>query len=270
MRPATQPIRPVAHASLLEAVRLNHGPIATLGRYVVSAESYVKSRGVTLAFATPEQLLAANLANPDTWIPLYCVFDHRNGGINTENMIVILGYDDRGDVVAAGSARLYDWSNSNLHAEAASLRAFYGDPLLMKRPGEMCSVTAPSAERISGRVIYSGAAWYRPDFRGRELSAFIPRVVKAVAHGKWGADYVISFMTKSVHARGFTKMLSYTNLEWGLQLRNSIYGDTELAVLWMTGDEVGTDLRNHLAARAKIDRAILDGAADQDDASHVA
>jgi hypothetical protein len=58
----------------------------------------------------------------------------------------------------------------------------------MKRPGERCLVTAPATRRIRGRVVFSGAAWYRPDYRGRGLSAILPRVGKAYALARWSPD----------------------------------------------------------------------------------
>ena len=107
-----------------------------------------------------------------------------------------------GDIVATQAARFYDFADTNLHEEATTLRLFYPDPTRMCRPGETCTITAPSAKGITGRVAFSGAAWYRPDFRGRELSSLLPPIGRAYAHAIWNTDCTFTFIAKALVDNG--------------------------------------------------------------------
>ena len=118
--------------------------------------------------------------------------------------------------MATQAARFYDFADTNLHEEATTLRLFYPDPTRMCRPGETCTITAPSAKGITGRVAFSGAAWYRPDFRGRELSSLLPPIGRAYAHAIWDTDCTFTFIAKALVDNGAWRRAGYSNLEWNV------------------------------------------------------
>ena len=223
---------------LLGQIRLDHGPVAMLGRFLIEAEARARASGITLSIGTLDDLLAVNAANSDSWLPLVGVFDPRNGGVSSANSFAILGRNAQGEIVATNAARLYSWPDSSFFDEITSLRLFYSDVERMRRAGESCEVTAQSTRMVTGQVVYSGAAWCRPDVRGRRLSTILPRMTKAIAFGYWNPEFVVSLMTKSVHSHGFLKMLGYTHIDWKVEWRNASFGDSTLAFLWMTGHDV--------------------------------
>ncbi|MGA7810773.1 MAG: hypothetical protein WCB02_39860, partial [Bradyrhizobium sp.] len=134
------------------ALQIVHGPVDLLGRFFLWADGEMRDRGVTLSFATLEQLVAINRANSDTWRPLLPLFDPAVGGISQRTGFALLGRNNAGEVVATQAARLYDWSTTCFRDEATSLRMFYADPAAALARGERCTVSAASAPLISGRV----------------------------------------------------------------------------------------------------------------------
>lgn len=233
--PAAEMMAPT-NLALLAAVSLDYGPREKLGRFLLQAGRALADRGLTVSLGSFVDLLEANKANAANWLPLLPVWDHRNGGVHAETSFCVLGRDRMGDVVACHAARLFDWSGTTFHDEASSLRLFYADPEASRLPGERCRVTAPKARKITGQVVFSGAAWYRPDFRGRQLASIMPTLGKALAFARWSPDHICSVMQRAIHDLGFAEIFGYTSVEWDVRLTNStLGGDWSLALVSMDG-----------------------------------
>lgn len=242
----------------LKDVAVEHGPIDLLGRFFLKAEQAAHRRGVFLAFDTFENLLAANESNCANWRPLIPVFNPKNGGLTAKNSFCILGRNRKGEVVAAHAGRLYNWPNTTYFEEAAALRLFYTDPDSMKCAGEECEITAQATRDISGNVVFSGAAWYRPDYRGCNLSAILPKLGKAYALTRWNPDSIVSMMVEDVYQRGFAPRFGYNNVDWEILMRNSALGNVRMAFVWMDPQHVIEDIsRFPSQVSAEIDAAIL-------------
>lgn len=258
------PILQQAESPLLRHLTIDYGPAGLLGRFFLKADTAARNRGVSLSFGTFDDLLAANEANRANWRGLIGVFNPRHHDIAPGTAFCVLGRNARGDVVAAHAARLLDWPDTTYHREATSLRLFYKDPDSMKNPGETCEVTAQSTHAITGRVVFSGAAWYHPDYRGRKLSAILPRIGKAYALATWNPDHIVSMMVEDVHSRGFAPRFGYTNIDWEIRMTNSSLGSVRLAFLSMTPDDVIAYARQFLDDfPEQLDRGVLDGGGEQ-------
>jgi hypothetical protein len=202
--------------------------------------------------------LVTNERNRANWRPLIPVFNPKNGGLSPENSFCILGRNRQGEVVAAHAARLYNWPNTTYYDEATGLRLFYADPDNMKCPGEECEITAQSTRDISGKVVFSGAAWYRPDYRGCNFSAILPKLAKAYALTRWNPDSIVSMMAEDVYRRGFAPRFGYHNVDWEILMRNSALGNVRLAFLWMDMKHLIGDLsRFSTQFPTEIDAQIL-------------
>jgi hypothetical protein len=217
----------------LKALRIDEGPIGILGSFFLDGETAARERGVLLSFASAEELVAANEANRRNWRPLLSLFDHRNGCVNDRNFVCVVGRNEQGDVVACHAARYLQWENTSFHDEATSLRLSYADPERMKRDGERCVISAQSTRTVRGRVVFSGALWLRPDYRGMSLHTIIPRIGKACAVARWKLDWIVSVMAEDVFRRGLAPRFGYTNVDWSVQFINSAVGDLRVAFLSM-------------------------------------
>ena len=242
-----------ASSSFLDDIRINFGPSGLLGRFFLAADAAVQERGVRLSFAPMEQLVEINRENPQSWRPLLPHYDPSYGGISEKNAFCLIGRSHGGNIVATQAARFYDFAETNLHEEATSLRLFYPDPTRMRRPGETCTITAPSAKGIRGRVAFSGAAWYRPDFRGRELSSLLPPIGRAYAHAIWDTDCTFTFIAKALVDNGAWRQAGYSNLEWNVMLRNSAMGQYHGALVWMHTQEMLENLSAYLQRVPQVD-----------------
>ena len=254
---------PVARPSLqrpghlLDQITIDHGPAGLLGRFFLKADAAAHARGVNLSLASVEELIETNRTNRATWKPLVPLFDPEVGGITPANGLAILGRNAAGEVVAAQGARFYDWSASDLATEFTSLRMHYADPKASARDDETCCIFAPSAARIRGRVVFSGAGWYRPDYRGQLLSMILPRISRALAFTRWNSDYTISMMADGVIAGGMAKRCGYTEVEDGVELVNSPMAPRAHGFLvWMPRQQLLDDLAWFLEFPTEIDSGI--------------
>jgi hypothetical protein len=224
-------------------LKIKYGPVGLLGRFFLWADTAARDQGVTLSFASLQDLIKANKANSDSWRPLVPIFDEALGGITPETAFVLIGRDKRGEVVATQAARIYDWPETSLKDEATSLRMFYADPDAAFARGDRCEITTPVAETITGRVVFSGAVWYRRDFRGKDLATILPRISRAYAFTRWNSDFTIGMMADAVIAGGLAERVGYTKLEHSsIELVASPLGAMRCALGWMQHDELLADL----------------------------
>lgn len=258
------PLCPIA-GRLPAHIDLRHGPRPLLGRFFLAADAAARERGVTLHFASFADLLAANAANRETWRPLTPLFTPQLSGIDERTGFAILGRNAAGEIVAAQAARLFDWPDTTLRDEAESLRMFYADAQAARADGNHCKVTARSAETISGRVVFSGAGWYRPDFRGKGLAHILPRISRVLAFTFWNTDFTTAMMAEGVVAGGFADRTGYTNVAHdSVTFLLSPVGAFRGAFLWMETAELLSDTEAALAGLARsqegaADRAIATG-----------
>jgi predicted nucleic acid-binding Zn ribbon protein len=224
-------------------LKINYGPVGLLGRFFLWADTAARDRGVTLFVASLQDLVEVNKANSETWRPLLPVFDPALGGITPETGFVLIGRDKSGQVVATQAARVYDWSHTTLENEATSLRMFYADPDAAVERGDRCEITTPIAKNIAGRVVFSGAGWYRRDFRSKGLATILPRISRAYAFTRWNTDFTISVMADAVIAGGMAERSGYTKVERScVDFVVSPVGAARCALVWMQPDELLADL----------------------------
>jgi hypothetical protein len=241
---------PAPRGNLLTNIKVQYGPVDVI--FLLLGEEEALQRGVSLSFATFDELLAVNEQNGDSWKPLIGMFDPRLGMLDRSSSYCILGRNSIGDVVSAQAARVYEWPTTSFYDEATSLRFVYKDPERDKRPGEGIEVTAKEAHELSGRVVLAGAGWYRRDFRGTGLSTVLPRVSRACALTLWDPACVMTLMATPVFQGGFARRGGFTHSASAVHWTNSALGDLDLVLAWLTAEEAVSDLiaaSESLAAR---------------------
>jgi hypothetical protein len=242
----------------LEHIHIDYGPVHLLGRFFLLADTTAKSLGVKLVFASMHDLVAENRRNSESWRPLLPHYDPAYGGITSDNTFCVLGINGAGEVVATQAARLYALTDTSLLDEASSLRLFYPDPSRQARPGESCTITAPSAATIRGRIAFSGAAWYRPDYRGRDLVAALSRVSRAYAHAIWNTERTVTFVSKLLVDKGFVQRCGYASVEWAVELHGFAIGPYYGALVHTDTAQMFDDLLSFTPpALPQIDAGVL-------------
>jgi hypothetical protein len=228
--------------SFLRDLIVRHGPVPVLARALLAADAAADDLGISIEFASFEELVKVNNTNLDSWRPLLPHYDPSKSEITPENAICLFGRNKAGDVVVTQVARYFDWHDTNLHDELTSLRLFYRDPAKMRQANEAAYVTAPTATKITGRVAFTGGLWCRPDYRGKGLVAITPRIARALAVADWNVDFVCTIMAPEVHARGVAGRGGFPNVEWEVSLVNNPFGTIRMALLWIDRAGVIADL----------------------------
>ena len=251
--------------NFLSEVVIDYGPRDLLGRLFLKADTELRQVGIDVHFAPLEALVELNArVKRESWRPLVQILDPRLGTYNADNGFCLLGRNRDGDVVAVQAVRFYDFGPSNYKAETESLRLWYSDPERMRRQNESCPVTAPSASQITGRALFSGGVWFRPDYRGKGVTYSLGRIAKALAHTRWAADTTFAMMAEDVFAGGTWKRAGFKHAEWAVDFTNTQFGTFRMALLWLTADEQMDYFRSYLAApEAQVDALVQDRAANQ-------
>lgn len=246
----------------LSQVTIDYGPAELLGRLFLRWDTDLRKRGISLHFAPVESLMEVNRQNSDSWRPLVPIFDAEIGGFSEENGFCLLGRNQSGEIIAAQAARLYTLTDRTFKEESESLRLFYADPAKTAAPGEQCIVTAKSASKFTGRIVYSGAVWYRPDYRKQGLTSILPRLTKAYAFTKWYTDITLSFMIDDVVQQGTAARAGYPHVEWDVYLKNTPLGDHKGALIWANAQELINYFASYLGeADPQVDAIVYNRAA---------
>src|ERR1700681_4964478 len=234
---------PAIALRLPDQITVDHGPTDLLARFFLAADRAARERGVYLTLRHDlEGLVALNERQRKHWYRISPLFDPAFSALSPRNSYWIEGRNAAGETVAAQAGRVFFWPDTTLKDEIESLRIFYADPARMAVPGETIAMTAPSAAEISGGVVYSGSGWYRPDFRGRALSAILPRISRAYALTRWNTETTVSFVEQSLIDKGVVARYGYRRIEHALDWRASLKGDITLALIWMPRAELEDDL----------------------------
>ncbi|MFN3745731.1 MAG: hypothetical protein ACK4TL_13595 [Hyphomicrobiaceae bacterium] len=266
--PAPAIVQQTFHQNFLADVRIDHGPRQLLSRLFLRGDTLLRERGINLQFAPIETLLEVNRQNQDSWRTLFPVFDAELGAVNASNSFALIGREASGRVIAAQGARLYRLGNRTFKQETDSLRLYYPDPERQALPGESCVITAPSAETFAGDLIFSGAVWYHPTYRRQGLTSILPRITKALSLTRWGCDITLSFMVDKVVEGGTAPRAGYRHVEWEVLMKNTMFGDARLALIWSNADELINYFSGLLTPpEAKVDTIIDQGAPHNNPAS---
>ena len=265
--PSTRPAGRGAQSfsrNFLSDVVIDYGPRDVLSRLFLKADTELREQGVELSFAAPESLIELNRLNRASWRPLVSIFNAEVGGFTNENGFVLVGKNSSGEVVVTQALRLYSLGKTTLREEAESLRLFYANPELSKGPNETCTMTCPTASNFTGRITYSGAVWYRPDYRKLGLTSIVGRVAKAYGFSKWYTDLTLTLMIEDVFAGGTAARAGFSHSEWEVLMIDTPLGSARAAIVWIEANEMLDYLVRYLdRPHSKVDAAVDDRASHQ-------
>jgi hypothetical protein len=257
------------HRSFLSDVVIDYGPREILSRLFLKADTELRKKGIRLTFASFDELVGVNKANSSTWAPMVPVFDPKVSDVHEGNGFAMIGWSERGEAICTTAARIIDLGGSTLKVEAESLRLFYSDPGASRRPEERVHVTAPTAATMMGRLVYGGATWYRPDYRGRGVMGVLSKLARGIGFSRWEAAPVITFMSQGLVGAGVPARCHFPNVEWAVTLTHTPVipsGTYEGALLWAEEDYLLDVLRTFVDAGTrdtKVDQVVQKRTANQ-------
>ncbi|MBI1775029.1 MAG: hypothetical protein HYR63_06755 [Proteobacteria bacterium] len=264
---ASPPIR------LPDAFTVNFGDASVLSEFCLRADRVFEAAGIDL-YLTRDliELKRVNEMNLDSWFPLFPVFDVAYGGANPDNSYFIYGIDRaNGEIVATVAGRTY--LMSSLSEKVRSLELYYPDPAAQAAAGEWSCYSgeaAAAADLIKGRVVMSGAGWFKPNSaRGRGFAKILPRLSRAYARATWGTDFTVSMVKRPHIELGIARAYGYTRVaqtwHWSSPwAEESHIFEAPVDLVWMPAEELEADLgaRNRADASSQHVRISLSAAAD--------
>jgi hypothetical protein len=250
-RPAPQ--RP---KSFLDGLRLDYGPIADIGRFLLTAEGIVRSHGITLSLAHPRDLRNLQEQNAKSWPLLAPWMNAKFAPLDDDNSYCLLGRDASGKLVASQGGRIYRLGDRSLRDIVDDHSLIYGRPTTPQGRDPYVTLTAPSASKLTGTIVYSGALWVAPEHRGNKLAALLPRISRAYALGKFGTETTFCVVSDQIAASPLFAMYGYTQREPGFSLWEGDERFYTASLLWMPESQLVADMN---ATRAQL-VAQVDGA----------
>jgi hypothetical protein len=252
-----QRLAPQRPKSFLDGLRLDHGPIADIGRFLLTAEGIVRSHGITLSFAHARDLRELQEENAKSWPLLAPWMNAKFAALDDDNSYCLLGRDASGKLVASQGGRIYRLGGQSLRDIVDDHSLIYGRPTTPQGRDPYVTLTAPSASKLTGTIVYSGALWVAPEHRGNKLAALLPRISRAYALGKFGTETTFCVVSDQIAASPLFAMYGYTLREPGFSLWEGDERFYTASLLWMPENQLVADMNTTRAQLvAEVDGAV--------------
>lgn len=225
-----------------DALTIKHGPATLLSRFILAGDQAVREAGVRLRLRHDfDELVYVNrhYAQTHSWYPLVDGFSAESVDLTPENAFWTSGENEAGEIVATRITRVYNWTETNFEEQACAF--WYGED-----HGQPCVVTAEAAKMISGICTAGSAFWVRPDYRGRHLSRWIPRLDKAMACARWPIDWLFCYIHLEQVKKGLAVNYGQKHLSYSVFYPGS--GHDELVLAYTAIDEFYDDIAEILDA----------------------
>jgi hypothetical protein len=238
-------IVPENNLRIPDALTVKHGPTKLLSRFVLEGDKAARRAGLRLRLRHDFDALRClndfEVARGN-WFRLVNLFNPEFCDLTPENSYWLSGENADGEIVATVAWRVFYWPNTSLYEEGPLL--FYG-----RGKGRPCKFTpeaAKVAKKMAGVVLFGGAAWVRPDFRGRELSHLLPRIGRAYGLARWPVDWGATIAAPILVQKGVAAGYGYKHVVRSILFPDAPSGHPENALLYLSANEAYDDLANFL------------------------
>ncbi len=256
-RALTQPRVPLIGVPFLDAVQVVHGPPGLLGRFFLQVDRNLREKGLSLEFATFDEVVEVHETNRDSWPVYNPMFNPRLVHLGHDSTMCLVLRDATGKIVATAAGKSWDLPGRSFK-DIVESDDFYSVRKGSLYPTITTTISAPAATTLMGRLVYCGGIWVDPDVRGLRLPALLSRIVNACMLTLWKPDYVIGFVLPEVLGSELHKRYGYENSEPSLVITTDGMKMYEGIFLWMTGDDATMDLAKFLDVLwPKIDPTVV-------------
>lgn len=251
--------QPELNVPLLQAFKVQYGPIGLLGRFFLNVDQRFREQGIEFSFAEFAVVAEVQRQNVENWSYMNPMFDPKIADIPKGRAFCLVGRNKDGMVVTTGSGKLLD----------ASTRSFKdivdtGDFFAI-RPADNAQcitteITAPVAATMHGQIVYVGGIWVHPDYRGLRLAALWTRLVNASALALWEPDLTVGFVRAEVGGSPYHQRYAYKNADKSLLIKSHDKVILEAVLGWMTMSDAAEDVAHFLGGLwPQIDTGIATG-----------
>ena len=181
-----------SHPVLLDQLDIREEPRALLGRYFLAFETEAAARGIEFRLASAKDLVDLYETTAASWNGFTPVFDHRTTDIPSDETAIIIGYARDGQPVVAHACRLFDFGDKTVKDAIEDLSFWYGNRAFEHRHNTSCSITAPTAAAMTGRMLYIGAFWVHPAYRKISVGHTVQELARCYGLSQWGFDNIVT------------------------------------------------------------------------------
>ena len=257
---------PPSARPVLDDLQIKFGPVTLLGKFFLIADTLLAESGITLYRTSLAEAAETQATNRGSWHMFPPMLDTRLSFIPPETSYGFLGRNKCGDIVCAQGGRIYDVDDRSFAQIVADQSFFYGSEIPPAPGLPVAEVTAPSAELISGRFVYSGGLWVHPDYRGRHLSSLLPRFSRCYALAMWDTRFTIGMASESNFSPRLVAAYGYEKIEPRFTIWNLAPRPMSWAILWMSRDDLIDDLTRFIDMRGPQVDAVIGNRSAQDEA----
>ncbi len=198
--------------SFLDGLELQFGPIRLFGNFLLEADGYLRRHGISLSFDNINSITSTHARNQETWGRFAPQLDTNIVSLSNSESYCMVGRSSLGQTVAVQGGRIYDTGTRSLADIAADRSIYYGRET-PPAGGFSCTLTAPSADIISDRYVYSGGLWVHPNFRGAKLAGLLPRMSRVYAMSLWNTQFTYAFIGEKMARSPLLGLYGYTSVE---------------------------------------------------------
>lgn len=237
----------ISPRSLIEQVRLDHGPRDLLARYLLLADRRLQELGLRARLRTDFETLAeVNEQNRSSWPDLIHTLDPRHSILRLDSSYWLEVITAEGEPVAIHSGRLFDWPDTTLDEEVRSLRVFYADPAPHLARGEYARGDEPRGRARTGLNMFGGAVWVHPEHRAQGLGGLVTRVSRAYGYTRWAPSFFWMVTEPKTFGGGFIRATGPFEIVQKLRTRLEWRGELDLLLMAMDADAFLQDLARQL------------------------
>jgi hypothetical protein len=188
---------PTSPLSIIDQLQIRQEPRALLGRYFLAAEAELAALGLTLKIMPVKELTRVHAQFAESWNGLTPVLNTNYTAIPDDTAACLVAYDQHGVPAASHACRYIDLGERSAKEAFEELTCFFGAEAERFRASHVWNIDSPSAARIKGPIIYTGAFWVRRDHRGSRVGQIIQDVSRFYAASQWSFDHEVSIGSKA-------------------------------------------------------------------------
>lgn len=219
----------------------------------------MKEQGITLGFASFDEVTVVQRRNTDSWPLMNPMFDPGLADIPLSENFCLVGRNPAGRIIATCSGKYLD-ATARSFSEIVNAGDFFSVRPDANTAKYAAHMTSSLADQMHGRLAYSGGLWMHPDVRGVKLPALFCRLVTATMLTLWNPDLVLGLLDYKLAGTNYHKRYGYTHDEPMLTFTGNGEVLLEAVLLWMTAGDTAEDLARFLdAVWPQIDAAVVAG-----------
>ena len=176
--------------------RLNDKQQMAIQHYLDKAVAEIEGVGLELTIESNLATWVAHMRQAPGTVAVSPTLDPEFSEVSSANSFWLSLRTQQGRIVASVAHRLFE--TDDFLSLIRSHKIFYDrKPLLHYRPLNVFA--PPDAPMLAGRVGYGGGNWVDPEYRGRGLASYLPRIHRALGLRHFDIDWLVALVREQIN-----------------------------------------------------------------------